>query len=165
MTIERRTDHRTRKRVAEMSPAEMRRALLVSEKVDLPNKRAFEEGKPSPFVAMSDVNGLKALNDEFGYAAGDVLIRRFAETLVSVGLDTYHDKGDEFLCKGTSYQELNRKLSRVHQILSQQPFVVAALDGRITTIPGADFCFGIGTNLKEAERSLKNQKELRKRSR
>jgi GGDEF domain-containing protein len=165
MTTERRTDHRTRKRVAEMSPAEMRRALLVSEKVDLPNKRAFEEGKPSPFVAMSDVNGLKALNDEFGYAAGDVLIRRFAETLVSVGLDTYHDKGDEFLCKGTSYQELNRKLSRVHQILSQQPFVVAALDGRITTILGADFCFGIGTNLEEAERSLKNQKELRKRPR
>jgi GGDEF domain-containing protein len=162
---ERRIDHRTRKRVAEMSPEEMKRALLVSEKTDLPNKRAFEEGEPSPFVAMSDVNGLKTLNDEFGYTAGDVLIRRFAETLDSVGLDAYHDKGDEFLCKGTSYQELNKKLSQVHQILSQQPFAVAALDGRITTIPGADFCFGIGTNLEEAERSLKNQKELRKRSR
>jgi PleD family two-component response regulator len=28
---------------------------------------------------MSDVNGLKALNDEFGDSAGDILIRRFAE--------------------------------------------------------------------------------------
>jgi len=28
---------------------------------------------------MSDVNGLKALNDGFGDSAGDILIRRFAE--------------------------------------------------------------------------------------
>jgi len=52
------------KRVAEMSPEEMRRALLVSDKTDLPNRRAFDEGKASPWVAISDVNGLKALNDE-----------------------------------------------------------------------------------------------------
>jgi hypothetical protein len=97
---DRRTDHVTRKRVAEMSAQEMRHALLVSEKTDLPNTRAFEEGGASPFVAMCDVNGLKTLNDQFGYTAGDVLIKRLAEMLISVGLDAYHDKGDEFLCKG-----------------------------------------------------------------
>jgi len=160
--IERRTDHLTRKRVAEMSAEEMRRALLVSEKTNLPNRRAFDEGEASPFVAMSDVNGLKALNDQFGYTAGDVLISRFANVLVSVGLDAYHDKGDEFLCKGKSYPELNQKLAQAQHILNHQPFPVVALDGRITTIPGADFCFGIGTSLAEAERSLKHQKELRK---
>jgi GGDEF domain-containing protein len=162
---DRRTDYVTRRRVAEMSPEEMRRALLVSEKTRLPNRRAFEEGEASPFVAMSDVNGLKTLNDDFGYSAGDVLIIRFAEVLVSVGLDAYHDKGDEFLCKGESYWELNRNLSEAQRILGQQPFAVAALDGRITTIPSAGFCFGIGTNLPEAERSLKHQKEMRKASR
>jgi GGDEF domain-containing protein len=160
--IERRTDHRTRKHVSDMTPDEMRQALLVSEKMGLPNKRAFDEGKTSAWVAMSDVNGLKALNDEFGYSAGDILIGRFAEALVSVSLDAYHDKGDEFLCKGDSYQELAQKLSQAHRLLLKQPFVVCALDGRITTIPGADFCFGIGTTLEEAERSLKHQKELRK---
>ncbi|MGA7930656.1 MAG: diguanylate cyclase [Candidatus Sulfotelmatobacter sp.] len=159
---DRRTDHVTRKRVAEMSAEEMRRALLVSEKTDLPNKRAFEEGGATPFIAMCDVNGLKTLNDQFGYTAGDVLIKRFAETLISVGLDAYHDKGDEFLCKGKSFQELNQKLSQAQRILNGQPFAVVALDGRITTIAGGDFCFGIGTNLLEAEGSLKNQKELRK---
>jgi hypothetical protein len=41
--IERRVDLAARKRVAEMSPDEMRRALLVSEKTGLPNKRAFDE--------------------------------------------------------------------------------------------------------------------------
>ncbi len=163
--IERRKDHLTRKRVAEMSPEEMRRALLVSDKTDLPNRRSFDEAEVSPWVAMSDVNGLKALNDQFGYSAGDTLIRRFAEVLVSVGLDAYHDKGDEFLCKGKTYQELNQKLSQAQRILRQQPFPVVSVQSRIAVIESADFCFGIGTDLKEAEVSLKRQKELQKASR
>jgi len=162
--IERRIDHLTRKRVAEMSPEEMRRALIVSEKTGGPNRRAFDDDGASPFIAMSDVDGLKALNDQYGYSAGDILIRRFAEVLTSVGLNVYHDKGDEFLCKGESYQELNLKLSQAQQLLRQQPFAVCGLDGRIATVDGADFCFGIGTNLDEAEVSLKHQKELQKAS-
>jgi len=163
---ERRKDHLTRKRVAEMSAEEMRRALLTSEKTGLPNRRAFDESEASPWVAMSDVNGLKALNDTFGYAAGDTPISRFAEALIGVGLDAYHEKGDEFLCKAQTFEELNSKLLKAQQILREQPFPVLAVDGgRITTIPGADFCFGIGTELKEAEVSLKHQKELLKASR
>jgi hypothetical protein len=162
--IERRKDHLTRKRVAEMSPEEMRRALLVSDKTDLPNKRAFDEGEPSPWIAMADVDGLKALNTEFGYSAGDTLIRRFAEVLLSVEVDAYHEKGDEFLCKGKTFEELNTKLSQAQQILRNQAFAVLSLDGRIATIPCADFCFGVGTDLNEAEVSLKRQKELKKAS-
>src|SRR5690242_6426881 len=112
MMIERRIDHERRKRVAEMSPEEMRRALLVSEKTGLPNRRAFEEDEASTFVAMSDLDGLKALNDKFGYAAGDTLISRFAELLVTVGLDAYHFQGDEFVCKGSGFQQLNEKLGQ-----------------------------------------------------
>lgn len=160
--IERRIDHERRKRVSEMSPQEMRQALLVSEKTGLPNKRAFDEREPSLWVAMCDVNGLKALNDGFGYSAGDILIRRLAEVLTTVEVDAYHDKGDEFLCRGSSYNELNQKLSRAQKLLQEEPFAVCGMDGRITSVPEADFCFGIGTNLEEAERSLKHQKELRK---
>jgi GGDEF domain-containing protein len=70
-----------------MSPEELRQALLVSEKTGLPNRRAFDERdepESSPWVAMCDVNGLKALNDGFGYSAGDILIRRLAEGLVGL---------------------------------------------------------------------------------
>jgi GGDEF domain-containing protein len=162
---DRRTDHLTRKRVAEMSADEMRRALLTDHKTGLANRRAYDESEPSPNVALSDVNGLKKLNDRFGYEAGNVLIQRFADVLVSVGLDVYHDKGDEFICQGKSFHELNQKLCQAQRLLRDQPFVVTALDGRLTTINGADFCFGIGTNLKEAEQSLKRQKELAKLSR
>ena len=160
--VDRRIDLLRRKRVAEMSAEEMRLALLTSEKTGLPNKRAFDESEPSPWVAMCDLNGLKALNDGFGYSSGDVLISRFSEVLLAVELDAYHDKGDEFLCKGSSYQELNEKLSGAQKLMQEQPFAVCGMDGRITILPGADFCFGIGTNIDEAERSLKHQKELRK---
>jgi len=160
--IERRVDHATRKRVSEMSVEEMRQALLVSEKTALPNKRAFDESGPSPFVAMGDVDGLKRLNDQFGYAAGDVLIQRLADILVEVGLEAYHDKGDEFIIKGNSYPELNEKLLQAEKIMKTSPFVVRSMSDKITPIDGAQFSFGIGTNLKEAEKSLKHQKELRK---
>src|SRR5690348_9524053 len=159
---ERRVDFATRKRVSEMSPEEMRRALLTSEKTGLPNRRAFNESRAAAFVAMADVDGLKALNDRYGYVAGDVLIHRMADMLVSVELEAYHDKGDEFLCKGASYAELNEKLGRAQERMRDEPFVVPGLDGRLATIHGAEFRYGIGTKLEEAEKSLKHQKELRK---
>jgi hypothetical protein len=53
-------------------------------------------------------------------------------------------------------------MSRARRLLQGEPFAVCGMDGRITSVPGADFCFGIGTNLEEAERSLKHQKELRR---
>ena len=84
---------------------------------------------------------------------------------MSVQLDAYHDKGDEFLCKGASFQELNSKLCRAQQLMKQQTFVAENVNGLVATVKGADFCFGIGPNLKEAERSLKLQKELRRHNR
>ena len=163
--VERRKDFVTRKRVSEMSEEEKTRALLTSEKTGLPNRRAFDEHPASEWVAMGDVNGLKALNDTYGYSAGDVLIHRVAEAAIEAELEAYHDKGDEFLFRGESYRDLNEKLSRAQRLLRETPFAVEGMDGRITSIPGTDFSYGIGTTLKEAERSLKHQKELRKTQR
>lgn len=162
--IERRIDLVTRKRVTEMSRKEMRLALLTDRNTGLPNKRAFDEGPKSPFVAMADINGLKAFNDEEGYDAGNDLICRFAEVLKAVGLDAYrsHDKGDEFLLKGKSYEELKGKLSKARRMLREQLFAVHVLGGRIRMVPGADFCYGIGTTPDQAERHLKRWKSLLK---
>jgi Diguanylate cyclase, GGDEF domain len=158
---ERRTNHLTRKFVEEMSQKpRKKRGPLVSHGTGLPSLRAFDEGRESPFVAMSDLDNLKALNDRFGYAAGDALLRRFAEVLTSVGLDVYHYIGGSLLCKGESYGELNVKLSQAQQILRLQPFQVYE-DGRATTIESAGFCFGIGTTLDEAQISLGRQKDSR----
>lgn len=156
---ERRTNHLARSFIAEMSQKAKKHAEPVSDRTGLPSLEAFDEGRASPFVAISDVNFMLMFNDIYGYKAGDSLLRRLADILVSVGLDAYHQGGDEFRCKGESRQELDAKLARARQIFGQ-PFEVYA-DGRNQTIEGADFCFGIGTTLEEADISLKLQKELR----
>src|SRR5579862_8304838 len=160
--VERRIDHARRKRVAEMSPEEMRQALLVSEKTGLPNRRAFDEAGPAPWVAMCDCNGLKAMNDTYGYRAGDTLIQRLADALKEVGLDAHHNQGDEFIVRHESFRDLDAKLSEAERRLRSNPFVVHSMHDVVVPINGTVFSYGIGTNLKEAETSLKHQKEIRK---
>jgi len=160
--VERRVDHAKRKRVAEMSPEEMRHALLVSDKTGLPNRRAFDEAAPAPWIAMCDCNGLKAMNDNYGYRAGDTLIQRLAEVLKELGLDAYHNQGDEFIVRGESFRDLDAKLSEAERRLRSNPFVVHSMHDVVVPINGTVFSYGIGCTLKEAETSLKHQKELRK---
>src|SRR5438445_5906876 len=105
-TGERRVALGERRRVAEMSPEEMRRELLTSDVTGLPNRRAFDEAAAAPAVAMSDVDGLKALNDQYGYEVGNAFLKAKAAALRHVGLEAYHDKGDEFLYRGASNEEL-----------------------------------------------------------
>jgi GGDEF domain-containing protein len=130
----------------------VRRVVLISALTGLPNRQAFDEGKASPFVAIADVDLMRVFNDVYGQIAGDALLRRLAQILVGVGLDAYHYQGDEFQCKGESGEELNAKLSQARQIF-REPFQVYA-EGRIQTIEGTDFSFGIGTSLEEEEAAL-----------
>src|SRR5450432_1788650 len=136
--------------------------LLISALTGLPNRQAFDEGKASPFVAVTDVDLLKTFDDVYGHIAGDALLRRLAKILVSVGLDAYHPGEDEFLCKGESRQELNAKLSQARQIF-REPFQVYA-DGRVQIIEGTDFSFGIGASPEEGEAALHKAKEATARN-
>ncbi len=125
---ERRVALGKRQLVAEMSPEEMRRELLTSEVTGLPNRRAFEEAGTAPAVAMSDVDGLKALN-QLGYDLGDALLRAKADALREAGIEAYHDKGDEFLCRGDNAEELQARLERGRCNLRIRPVVVQRPDG------------------------------------
>ena len=113
---ERRVALGERRHVVEMSPEEMRRALLTSEVTGLPNRCAFDETGRAPAVAMCDVDGLKALND-LAYDAGNALLKAKADALREAGLEAYHDKGDEFLCRGNHIKELLLKLECARAIL------------------------------------------------
>ena len=113
---ERRVAVEKRGRVAQMSPEEMRRELLTSEVTGLPNRRAFDEAGAALAIAMCDVDGLKALN-KYGYEAGDAVLRSKADALREEGLEAYHDKGDEFLCRGNNMKELQANLERARAIL------------------------------------------------
>ena len=137
---------------AALTVAHVKPVLLISALTGLPNRQAFDEGKASPFVAIADVDRMRIFNDCYGHIAGDALLRRLAKILISVGLDAYHQRGDEFLCKGESRQELSAKLSQARQIF-RESFQVYA-EGRVQTIEGTDFSFGIGTSPGEQEAAL-----------
>lgn len=131
--------------------------VVVSTLTGLPNRSAFDQGKAAPFMAVVDIDLMKVFNESFGPIAGDTLIRRLAKILVGVGLDTYHQQGDEFLCKGQSREELNEKLTRARQLF-RAPFEIYS-GGRIQNIEETDFSFGIGTSIEESEAAVLNARK------
>jgi len=157
---ERRVALGKRRRVAEMSPEEMRRELLTSEVTLLPNRRAFDEAGWALAVAMSDVDGLKALN-RYGYEVGNAVLKAKADALREAGLEAYHDKGDEFLCRGNNMRELQAKLERARGILRDRTIIVERADKCTLSVTRADFSYGVGKNIDEAESDLRSHKAER----
>lgn len=135
--------------------------LLTSEMTGLPNRRAFDEAEPALAVGMSDVDGLKALNDLFGYDAGNALLKAKAHALRLAGLDAYHDKGDEFLYRGNSAAELGAALERAGCALRTSTIALECADGGPLRFTGADFSYGVGKDISEAERALRVHKAER----
>jgi GGDEF domain-containing protein len=126
----------------------------------LPNRRAFDEAGRALAVAMCDVDGLKALND-FAYDAGNALLKAKADALREAGLEAYHDKGDEFLCRGDNTKELQANLERARAVLRNRTVIVQRADGRSLSFTGADFSYGVGKDINEAELLLKRHKTER----
>src|ERR1700680_2795166 len=149
-----------RLRVAEMSPEEMQRELLTSEVTGLPNRRAFDEARAALAVAMSDVDGLKAVN-KYGYETGNAVLKAKADALREAGLEAYHDKGDEFLCRSSDINDLQANLERARAILRDRTIIVERADGSTLSVTGADFSYGVGKDIDEAEFGLKNHKAER----
>lgn len=160
---ERRVALEKRRRVAEMSVEEMRRELLTSEVTGLGNRRAFDEAGPAPAIAMCDMDGLKALNN-YGYYVGNTVLVAMAHSLRRVGLDAYHDKGDEFLCRGSHLDELRTRLEQARSILRDHAAIVEPPGGGWLTVTGADFSYGVGNNLRQAESDLRRHKAERERA-
>jgi GGDEF domain-containing protein len=139
----------------------VRRIVLISALTGLPNRQAFDEAPESPFVAVLDIDFIKIFNDVYGRIAGDMLLRRLAKILLSVGLDAYHSHEDEFLCRGESLEELNTRLSQARQLFSEGFELYA--DGRIQTVEGTDFSFAAGPVLQEQQSALRAAKSARAR--
>jgi GGDEF domain-containing protein len=165
---DRRQDLSRRKAIEEMSPEEkdqelgqLRQERSTSKLTGLPNRTAFDEAAPAPTVGMSDADALKAFNDKFGYQAGNQLLQAKAEALREAGVDAYHEKGDEFLYRADSPDELQTKLENARQILRNKEITVTTPNGGTKTLKGADFSYGIGNELSEAEAGLKTHKAER----
>lgn len=89
----------------------------MSHRTGLPNRQSSDQESAKLFLAICDVDYLRVFKDYYGHLAGDALLRRLADILISFGLNAYRQTGGTFLCDGDSHQELNVKLFQARQIL------------------------------------------------
>jgi diguanylate cyclase len=127
---------------------------LTDELTDLPNRRAFlrrledevarvqRYGYPLS-LALIDMDGFKAINDKYGHAAGDEVLRVFATNVLSTF--RHHDMvarygGEEFavLLPNTDREGATRALEKVRKRTEKSSF---HSDGR--TLPMPTFSAGI----------------------
>ena len=152
---ERRGSEAARAKFDAMTPDERYHAAYTKQVTGLPNERAFAESAPAPAYGMSDVAGLKWLNEEHGTAAGDALLQAKANALHQAGLEAYHTGGDEFIIRGQSPMEINNGLVKANEILRNSGLEFKdAKTGKIEHYTGAEFRHGVGPDLATAERGM-----------
>jgi diguanylate cyclase (GGDEF)-like protein len=156
---------------------QLRRAALYDPLTDSLNRRAFEQGVGLEMargtfgtVVIADLDNLKAVNDAFGHAAGDRLLRQCSDLLRST-LRPY-DKlyrwgGDEFLLVIPSAHGTDVE-ARLNEVLdSAQPINVsngAATVKLEVSLGAADYTSaeGLEESIHSADQAMYRQKNQRK---
>lgn len=156
---------------------QLRRAALYDPLTDSLNRRAFEQGVGLEMargtfgtVVIADLDNLKAVNDAFGHAAGDRLLRQCAELLRST-LRPY-DKlyrwgGDEFLLVIPSARSVDVE-QRLGEVLSSAEKLVVS-SGTTTvqlevSLGAADYTSAesLEHSIQAADEAMYRQKHRRK---
>lgn len=156
---------------------QMRRAALYDPLTDSLNRRAFEQGVGLEMargtfgtIVIADLDNLKEVNDAFGHAAGDRLLRQCAE-LFRATLRPY-DKlyrwgGDEFLLVIPSARGADVE-QRLREVLGQAEPLVVAISGVTVllevSLGTADYTSAesLEDSIQLADEAMYRQKHLRK---
>lgn len=159
---------------------QLRRAALYDALTDLLNRRAFTQGVGMDMVkatfgtvVLADVDNLKMVNDRYGHAAGDLLLRRCAEVMRAT-LRPY-DKlyrwgGDEFLlvvpraCATDVLARLEGALEGAEPL--EAPGSSAAIPLQMS-LGAADYASSedLATSIESADRAMYQEKARRKTAR
>jgi GGDEF domain-containing protein len=119
--------------------ADANKELRTSSVTGLPNKKAFTELAPPPFVASVDIDSLKYINDNLGHDAGNELLKTVAKVIAKHS-DAYHISGDEILVRGNSQQELETQLRAAQTELRSGEHIIT---GDKATFNKPGFSYGI----------------------
>ncbi|MGH7637008.1 MAG: GGDEF domain-containing protein [Gemmatimonadaceae bacterium] len=155
---------------------QLRRAALYDTLTDSLNRRAFAQGVGLEMargtfgtVVIADLDNLKAVNDSYGHAAGDLLLRQCAE-LLRATLRPY-DKlyrwgGDEFLLVMPSARGEDVE-SRLREVLRQAPAITVASGAAVkleVSIGASDYTSAEGLEecIQLADQAMYRQKHARK---
>lgn len=145
------------KKVADMSVEQLQRALLTSEKVGLPNARAYAEAPKLPVQVHSDVDSLKWVNDNISHEAGDQLLQAVGKALKEEGIEAYHISGDEFFAQFRTAEEAKAAMEAATQRLQNATLEFTTSDGVKYTYQGG-FSYGLGPEGTSAEAALQQHK-------
>jgi GGDEF domain-containing protein len=148
-----------RKRVEQMTEEEKVRALLTDELTGLGNRRAWEQRDRRPVQAMLDVEGLKWVNDNLGWAAGDGLLRAVADAIREEGVVGYRLGGDEFVFEGEDRLAVEGAVGRIRRRLLAARIEARLPDGSTRRIRGPRIHAGTGRSLDEADAALNAAKK------
>ncbi|NOU12757.1 MAG: diguanylate cyclase, partial [Methylococcaceae bacterium] len=158
---DRRVSKAERKRIAEMSPDEMRRELLTDHLTGIKNRRAYEESDKLPAQVSIDADSLKWINDNMGHDSGDKLLKTIAKALSEQTEEAYHISGDEFVVQAASQDEAVAIMDRVQERLKNAKVETENSNGEIVTVNGVGVSYGSGKTIEEAERGLQPDKQRR----
>ena len=134
-----------REAVAMKTAERMRERSLVDPLTGYANRRAIldslqdallDHSQPSPWLGLLDLDGFKAVNDTYGHAAGDLVIRQVSDRLAQSEDITDFGRlgGDEFalLVDGAlSEEEALATFTRIIETIAQ-PIAAGATTIRIT---------------------------------
>jgi len=141
-----------------MTEEEKTRALLVDELTGLGNRRAWEDRERLPVLAMLDVEGLKWVNDNLGWPAGDELLRAVAAAIRAEGVRAYRLGGDEFAFEGAEEAVVAVQIERIRGRLRDASIEVSR-DGSCRRLRGPRIHAGIGRSLDQAASVLRDAKK------
>lgn len=130
----------------------------------LPNRTLFHERLQAAMqlapresgrfaVAMLDLDGFKAINDQHGHLAGDLLLQAVAERLrasVRASDTVARFGGDEFALILEGVTDIRVLLKRCHQLGDAlvKPYTLAGLNGPFRATIGASMGLAMGANLR-----------------
>jgi GGDEF domain-containing protein len=163
--IDRRQDSGLRTRVDQMTPEQMKAALLTHELTGIPNRRAYEDSDKKPAQASVDVDSLKWINDNAGHEGGDQMLKAVAQALHEAsGGNAYHISGDEFVVQGDTPEQTSAALADAQERLAGATLTFEHPDGRTVQLKGIGISHGTDTTLDGAEAALRGAKAAREQS-
>jgi diguanylate cyclase (GGDEF)-like protein len=160
-----------------MTHDQLRRSALHDSLTDALNRRAYAEGVGLDMVratfgtaVLADVDNLKIVNDRYGHAAGDQLLRRCAEVfrVTLRGYDKlYRWGGDEFLLILPS-AHASDVLARLRRAIEAASPVETGSNGQVVrlevSLGAADYSnsAALAHAIEQADRAMYQEKNRRK---
>jgi GGDEF domain-containing protein len=137
-----------------MTDEEVFNATFTDPEAGLLSEEGFFALPPKQHVVAIDLKGFAALNERFGRAFGDALLRAFGQALTEVGgadFDAAHLHGDEYAAQSDDLPALERLLDRLQ----------AACQDVGEGAPLLVFKYGIGSDYEQADRDLTTNRRER----